>query len=58
MTMATEDPFSDRLSDYLDGEDLSPTERAEIEAHLATCVTCQTTLAELSTVVVRARVPA
>ena len=55
MAMATDDPFSDRLSDYLDGEDLSPTERTEIQAHLATCVTCQTTLAELSTVVVRAQ---
>lgn len=53
--MATEDPFGDRLSDYLDGEDLSPTERAGIEAHLATCVTCQTTLAELTAVVARAR---
>ena len=55
MTMATEDPFTDRLSDYLDGEDLSPTERAEIEAHLATCATCQTTLAELAAVAARAR---
>jgi len=55
VTMATEDPFNDRLSDYLDGEDLSPTERAEIEAHLATCATCETTLAELAAVAARAR---
>jgi len=55
VTMATEDPFNDRLSDYLDGEDLSPAERAEIEAHLATCATCETTLAELATVAARAR---
>jgi anti-sigma factor RsiW len=55
VTMATEDPFNDRLSDYLDGEDLSPTERAEIEAHLATCARCETTLAELAAVAARAQ---
>ena len=54
VTMATEDPFNDRLSDYLD-EELSPAERAEIEAHLATCATCATTLAELAAVAARAR---
>ena len=45
--MGTEDLFTDRLSDYLDGEDLSAAERTAIEAHLATCGTCRTTLAEL-----------
>jgi tetratricopeptide (TPR) repeat protein len=53
--MATEDLFTDRLSDYLDGEELSATERAAIEAHLATCDACQTTLAELEEVAVRGR---
>ncbi len=51
--MAT-DLFSDRLSDYLDGEELSATERAAIEAHLATCAACQATLAELEAVAARA----
>ena len=35
--MTTEDAFTDRLSDYLDGEDLSARDRAEIEAHLGAC---------------------
>jgi anti-sigma factor RsiW len=52
--MATEDLFTDRLSDYLDGEELSATERAAIEAHLATCDACRTTLAELEEVAARA----
>ncbi len=52
--MATEDLFTDRLSDYLDGEELSATERAAIEAHLATCGACRTTLAELEAVAARA----
>ena len=45
--MDTEDRFTARLSDYLDGEDLSAGERAAIDAHLATCSSCRTTLAEL-----------
>ena len=52
--MATEDLFTDRLSDYLDGEELSATERAAIEAHLASCDACRTTLAELEEVAARA----
>jgi tetratricopeptide (TPR) repeat protein len=52
--MATEELFTDRLSDYLDGEELSATERAAIEAHLATCEACRTTLAELEEVAARA----
>ena len=52
--MATEDLFTDRLSDYLDGEELSATERAAIEAHLAACDACRTTLAELEEVAARA----
>jgi anti-sigma factor RsiW len=41
------DQFTDRLSDYLDGEDLSVDERRPIEAHLAECGECRATLAEL-----------
>jgi anti-sigma factor RsiW len=52
--MITEDAFTDRLSDYLDGEDLSARDRAEIDAHLETCSRCQTTLAELREVAARA----
>jgi anti-sigma factor RsiW len=52
--MITEDAFTDRLSEYLDGEDLSARDRAEIDAHLETCSQCQTTLAELQAVAARA----
>jgi hypothetical protein len=41
------DDFTDRLSDYLDGEDLSPDDRRTIDAHLAGCAECRSTLAEL-----------
>jgi hypothetical protein len=53
--MGTEDRFTDRLSDYIDGEDLSPAERAAIEAHLATCGECRDTLAGLKAVRAEAR---
>jgi anti-sigma factor RsiW len=52
--MDTKDAFVDRLSDYLDAEDLDASERAAIEAHLASCASCRTTLAELRQVAVRA----
>jgi len=45
--MGTHDAFVDRLSDYLDDEELDVSERAAIEAHLATCASCRTTFAEL-----------
>jgi anti-sigma factor RsiW len=48
------DRWTDRLSEYLDGE-LSEDQRAELEAHLAICGACTTTLAELQRVVARAR---
>jgi len=48
------DAFTSRLSDYLDDEDLSSAERAEIEAHLAGCAECRATLEELREVVERA----
>lgn len=48
------DRYSDRLSEYLDGE-LSPVEREEVELHLATCGGCAHTLAELRAVVRQAR---
>jgi anti-sigma factor RsiW len=47
-------PWSDRLSDYLDGE-LSDAERGALERHLAACPGCTATLADLTRVVMRAR---
>jgi len=44
------DTCTDRLSDYLDDE-LPVAERAEVEAHLATCRDCSTALDELRAVV-------
>ncbi len=51
MTVGAHQPHNDQrqlelLSAYLDGE-LSETERATLEEHLATCPECQRTLAEL-----------
>jgi len=46
------DPWSARLSDYLDGE-LSPEEARTLEAHLATCASCAGELAALRRVVGR-----
>jgi anti-sigma factor RsiW len=48
------DPWTDRLSEYLDGE-LAATESEALEAHLAVCDPCRETLVELTTVVERAR---
>ncbi len=48
------DQWTDRLSEYLDGE-LGAAERAALEAHTASCADCRTTLAELRRVVVRAQ---
>ena len=48
------DPWTDRLSDYLDDE-LPPAERAELEAHLRRCVACGAVLADLRRIVVRAQ---
>jgi anti-sigma factor RsiW len=47
------DAWTDRLSEYLDGT-LAAGERAALEAHLAGCPACTTTLAELRQVVSRA----
>lgn len=47
------DQWTDRLSEYLDDE-LSRTERKELEAHLQVCASCRTTLEELGAVVMRA----
>ena len=47
------DIWTDRLSDYLDGE-LTAAERAALESHLASCGECTATLAELREVVARA----
>ena len=48
------DEFTERLSDYVDGEDLGPAERLAIEAHLAGCASCRTVVAELREVASRA----
>ena len=48
------DIWTNRLSEYLDGE-LDASERAALEAHLATCGHCYATLAELRDVVARAK---
>lgn len=47
------DNYTDQLSDYLDGE-LTPPQRAELEAHLETCRDCRVTLDELRSVIARA----
>lgn len=49
----TETHWTDRLSEYLDGE-LPVAERHELEAHLSSCADCRETLEELKAVVVRA----
>ena len=48
------DQWTDRLSEYLDGEMAEP-EQAALEAHLGTCAACSETLAGLRRIVVRAR---
>lgn len=48
------DPWSERLSEYLDGG-LSPAERQACEAHLASCPACAVVLADLREIVARAR---
>lgn len=48
------DPFTDRLSDYLDDE-LTASERLAVDSHLAECGECARTLEELRHVVDRAR---
>ena len=48
------DQWTDRLSEYLDGE-LDSQEHAALEAHLDTCADCRATLAELRRVVARAK---
>ncbi len=48
------DQWTDRLSEYLDGELTGP-ERTTLEAHVASCDACRTTLDELRRVVTNAR---
>jgi putative zinc finger protein len=49
----TTDSFTDRLSEYLDG-DLSAPERTALDAHLAQCAGCRATLEDLRSVVLEA----
>jgi putative zinc finger protein len=51
--MSAHDQWTDQLSDYLDDE-LSQTERAAVEAHLAECADCARTLASLKRIVAEA----
>ena len=51
--MSEHDPWTDQLSDYLDDE-LSPAERAAVDAHLAGCGECTRTLASLRRIVAEA----
>jgi hypothetical protein len=46
------DAWSDRLSEYLDGE-LPPDEAGELELHLRDCAACRQSLTELKSVVAR-----
>jgi hypothetical protein len=46
--------WTERLSEYLDDE-LTPAERAECDAHIATCGPCQLTLDQLTAVVAAAK---
>jgi hypothetical protein len=48
------DQWTDRLSEYLDGE-LPADERAELETHLRHCVGCGAVLADLKRIVARAQ---
>jgi anti-sigma factor RsiW len=54
MTMHEHTEWTDKLSDYLDGE-LSDQEQRAVGAHVAGCVECSRTLHELRAVVERAR---
>jgi len=53
--MTTHEEWTDRLSDYVDGE-LSTSERSEVDAHLRDCPACAAVLADLRRVVEQARV--
>jgi anti-sigma factor RsiW len=51
---ATTDPWTERLSERLDGT-LTDEERGLLDAHLATCADCRLVLGDLERVVARAR---
>jgi hypothetical protein len=52
--MSMHDEWTDKLSDYLDGE-LTPREQAAVESHLQGCAACASVLEELKRVVAQAR---
>ena len=49
----SDDAFTDRLSDYIDGE-LTPAEHLELERHLVDCRDCRATVEELRAVIAQA----
>jgi hypothetical protein len=51
--MTMHDQFTDRLSEYLDDE-LSSTERAAVDAHLAGCAECRAVVGDLRSIVAAA----
>ena len=53
-TESFQDPFTDRLSDYVDGH-LTLAERADVDAHLATCTDCLAIIGEIRDLKRRAR---
>ena len=53
--MTMHDQITDRFSDYLDDE-LAPSERTDVEAHLATCADCRAVLEALRAIVATAHV--
>ena len=54
MSAAAQDVWTERLSEYVDGE-LDAEERAELERHLESCAVCARTVAQLRAVVATAR---
>ena len=54
MSQAITDPWTDRLSERLDGS-LSPEESGLLDAHLVTCADCRVALADIERVVLHAR---
>ena len=52
--MISDDEFTNRLSDYVDADEIDAAERARIDAHLRGCVSCRAIVRELQDVKARA----